>query len=383
MKKQLLFVYWCILASPFAVFSQTLIHVADLSFKMSSNSTEEFYYSFAEGDVMVVDFELKKGKGVDFEVIELPNQTKTKQYTARISNYRIKVSSTKVYLFRVTNDLGNKLCYLSIKRIPKSQETVNFNTGWQWKTLYDTTYSTYKEDSLVGHDTIHYTETVTEIASKDLSEIMLVDHTEDIPSVSSMIFNNNPRKCIMVKLPQNEVGPKWEKKVVGWGYWVCVGDHSNSWWSRNKELMVKGAQIAGTSFSPLGSFIAGEITYMLIPDESKVGNVIWAVIDNVVNKNAFMNGDQAYCVRHGDGPGASGTVSYEDKTQGTYYLCLRNDNPLGKIRVNVKVAALMETISYKDVDHQRTKIVPKYIKLTKVKRNISSRQVRVPMEEGK
>ena len=86
---------------------------------------------------MVMDFELKKGKNVDIEIVELPNQTKIKQLTARISNYRINVTSTKVYLFKITNGLGNKVCSLSIKRIPKSQETMNFNTGWKWKTLYD------------------------------------------------------------------------------------------------------------------------------------------------------------------------------------------------------------------------------------------------------
>lgn len=136
MKQKMFFVCLFVFAS-FIGFSQTPIRVADLSFKMKSNTTEEFYYSFAEGDVMVMDFELKKGKGVDIEVVELYTQTKIKQFTARISNYRINVTSSKVYLFKVTNGSGNKLCSLSIKRIPKSQETMNFNTGWKWKILYD------------------------------------------------------------------------------------------------------------------------------------------------------------------------------------------------------------------------------------------------------
>ena len=45
-----------------AIFAQTPVQVADLSFKLNGKTAEEFYYSFAEGDVMVVDFELAKGK---------------------------------------------------------------------------------------------------------------------------------------------------------------------------------------------------------------------------------------------------------------------------------------------------------------------------------
>ena len=64
MKPKIFFAYLFLFASISFAFSQTSVRVADLSFKMKSNSTEEFYYSFAEGDVMVVDFELRKGKGV-------------------------------------------------------------------------------------------------------------------------------------------------------------------------------------------------------------------------------------------------------------------------------------------------------------------------------
>ena len=103
--------------------AQPSIQVADLSFKMNGGSTEEFYYSFAEGDVIVVDFELAKGKGVQFEIVELPNQVKTSQFTARLTDYKVNVFSTKVYLFKITNGMGGKMCSLHIKRIvpaPKS-----------------------------------------------------------------------------------------------------------------------------------------------------------------------------------------------------------------------------------------------------------------------
>ena len=367
------------------ILAQTPVLVADLSFKLNSNTAEEYYYSFAEGDVIVVDFELDKGKGVQFEIMELPNQIKTSQFTAKMTDYRLNVFSTKVYLFRIANGFGNKMCSLHIKRIPKSEETMNFNTGWEWKTLYDTTYTHYSEDSLVGHDTVHYMETVKEEASREVSEVILEDKIQEIRS-SGVIISDNPRAFVEIKLPQNQGGTNWKKKVVGWGYWLCVGDNSNSFWSQNKDLVARSAStIAGATVGPIGSFIAGGVTSLLIPNAGKADNVRWSIVQYGYEVNSFMKGGPicpSSCLKNGDGPGAAGRF-IDNNTQGTYYLCLYNDNIHDRIRVTIKVSALVETITYKDVDYPRTRIVPQYVKVQKVRRNITSRQVRVPVNEGK
>lgn len=379
------FLYIFLILNATALFAQTPIQVADLSFKLNGNTIEEFYYSFAEGDVMVVDFKLDKGKGVQFEIIELPNQIKTSQFTAKMTDYRLNVFSTKVYLFRITNGSGNKMCSLHIKRIPKSQETMNFNTGWEWKTLYDTTYTHYSEDSLVGHDTMHYVETVKEVESREVSEVILEDKIQEIRS-AGVIVNDNPRTFVEIKLPQNQKGTNWEKKVIGWGYWLCVGDNSNSIWSQNKDLVAKSAStIAGAAVGPVGSLIAGGVTSLLIPNAGKADNVRWSIVQYGHDVNAFMNGGTicpSSCLKNGDGPGAAGKF-VDNNTQGTYYLCLYNDNIHNRIRVTIKISALLETTTYKDVDYPRTRIVPQYVKVSKIRRNITSQQVRVPVDEGK
>lgn len=370
------------LSIPAIVCSQTPIHVTDLSFKMNSNSTEEFYYSFAAGDVIVVDFELKKGKAIDFEVIELPNLTKTKQYTARITNYRINVSTTKVYLFRVTNGFGNKMCSLSIKRIPKSQETADFNTGWQWKTLYDTTYTTYKEDSLVGHDTVYYTETVKEVASREMKEELLFNNTVEIRSIG-LLDHDNPRSYVKVSLPVNQSGHNFEKKVIGWGYLLNVGDKSDVDLKKKNDYMVEGASVVTTllSGSKLAGFIVGKVAGSVF-NNSGSDNVVWAIVANLDNKNAFMNGQAYNYLRHGDGTAVYGKF-VNDYNQGDYYICMYNDNLHDRIHVNVQASAVVETTTYKDVDYQRTRVVPKYVKLTKTRMITSSRQVRVPIDDVK
>ena len=358
----------------FIVFPQTSVRVADLSFKMKSNSTEEFYYSFAEGDVMVVDFELRKGKGVKIEVIELPYQTKINQFTARISNYRMNVTSTKVYLFRVTNGMGNKLCSLGIKRIPKSQETVNFNTAWQWKTIYDTTYTTYKEDSLVRHDTLHYTETVKEVISKETSDVELVNISVQVHSIG-IIDHDNPHTFIKVELPKNYVFDNVEQRVYGWAWWIGVT-------SRNHQVL--GRILKEIPSLPgildIKKFLLGTVVDLVIPEGTD--NIHWYIVNNGSDVNAFMRGQSFSCIAKNFGSGAYS--KYIDKnTQGTFYICLYNEYSHSQVTVKVQAVAIIETITYKDVDYQRTKVVPQYVTLTKQRMNITSSQVRVPLEDIK
>lgn len=364
-------------------FSQTPIVVTDMSFKPSGSEPEELYYSFAEGDIIVVDFEVVKGKNIkSLEVIELPSSMKFSSFKpSSISQKKINVNQKGVYLFRIDAGIGGKVCNLKISRIPKDQSTERFNTGWKWEVLYDTTYTHYKKDSLIGYDTIHYVETVKEVTSRELSEVILEDRTEEIRSIG-WIVHDNPRTYVEISLPQNQSGNNWEKKVVGWGYWLCVGENSNSFWSRNKAMVSKSATIAGNTLGPIGGLIAGGVTSLVIPDAESVDNVRWSIVRNGQDVQDFLNGGEicSYsCLRSGNGPGASGRF-VDGYKQGRYYICLYNDNPHYPIRVTVKASALVETTTYQDVDYQRTKITPKYIKVPKVSSIVSSHKIRVPVE---
>ncbi len=381
MKKILFFIILCSLI--YEAFSQNPIVVADISFKPSGSEPEELYYSFAEGDIIVVDLEVVKGKNIkSFEVIELPSSMKFSSFKpSSISQKKINVNQKGVYLFRIDAGIGGKVCNLKISRIPKDQSTERFNTGWKWEVIYDTTYTHYEEDSLTRYDTMHYVETVKEVTTRELSEVILEEKTEEIRSYG-IISHDNPRTFVEIVLPQNQSGNNWEKKVVGWGYWLCVGNNSNSFWSRNKEMVSKSASFAGNTLGPIGGLIAGVVTSLAIPDASSVDNVIWSIVRNGQEVQSFMNGGaicSSSCLRNGNGPGASGSF-VDGYKQGKYYICLYNDNTHDRIRVTVKVSALMETTTYQDVDYQRTKITPKYIKVPKVSSIVSSHKIRVPIE---
>ena len=382
MKKLLFFIILCSLT--IKAFSQTPIVVADMSFKPSGSEPEELYYSFAEGDIIVVDLEVVKGKNIkSFEVIELPSSTKFSSFKpSSISQKQINVTQKGVYLFRIDAGIGGKVCNLKISRIPKNKSTERFNTGWKWEVIYDTTYTHYEEDSLIRYDTTYYVETVKEVSSRELSEVILEEKTEEIRSYG-IINHENPRTFVEIVLPQNQSGNNWEKKVVGWGYWLCVGN-SNGFWTRNKEMVSKSASsIAGATLGPIGALIAGGVSSLVIPDASSVDeNVIWSIVRNGQEVQNFMNGCDicsSSCLRHGDGPGASGSF-VDGYKQGSYYICLYNDNKHYRIIVTVKVSALMESTTYQDVDYQRTRVTPKYVKVSKVRSSVSSHKIRVPAE---
>ena len=358
-------------------FAQNQIFVSDLFLEIDGNSTKEIYYSFAKGDVIVINFELTKGKGVDFEVIELPNQVRTNKYTAQLTNFRINVPSTKVYLLRITNGHGKKRCSLNINRIPKSQETANFNTAWQWKTVYDTTYTTYKEDSLVRHDTLHYTETMKEVVSKEMSEVVLANNNELVHSIG-IIEYDNPRKFIKIKLPENRKYGNTEQRVYGWTYWIGVTSKK----SHILSNLIKGGTNVIPGIPKLVKYLLGTAVDITIPKESEADIIYWYLVNNGNDADNFIKGQPFSWVTKGYGTGAYSKF-VNNNTKGTYYICLYNKEYVHwSVNVCVQVVALVETITYKDVDYQRTKIVPQYVTLTKKRMNITSSQVRVPVEDN-
>lgn len=358
--------------------AQTPIVVADMSFKEPS----EFYYSFAEGDLIVIDFDMVKGKNVkSFEVIELPNNTKYSTLKPAKFNKEIVVAQKAVYLFRINTGSG-KVCNLKISRIPKDKTTEKFSTAWKWKTLYDTTYSYYKEDSLVGFDTIPYVETKKEIAREELREEVLFDHGVEINS-SGLISQNNPREVVKISLPQNYNSEYKSEKVIAWVYWLAVGDNSNSIWSKNKNLVSGMTEAVGSLFlSPLAAYALGKIPKLIIPDPQEKNSIIMCLVKEKINSEfAIEDPGTTYSVLTKNRvTGSYEKFINEDRLQGNYYLELYNDKTFGKIRVYVKANAIIKTTYYKDVQIQKYKVEKNYVKVNRIKMNVESTTVRTPVE---
>ena len=139
-----------------ALFALEAVEVANLSFKIPARETQTFYYSFAAGDTIVINVEPIKGEDISGIIIrEWPASVKFQDTKTRWVDKKIAVPKTAVYCFELANTfLFRKTYELSIKRIPSSEELVNFNTGVTWETIYDTTYVAVVESTLIRKDTI-------------------------------------------------------------------------------------------------------------------------------------------------------------------------------------------------------------------------------------
>ena len=160
--KQMTFTLLTCLTILSAFGQQQPIDVAELTIKIRSLGSEELFYGFAEGDQIIFNFEELNGKELkEVEIIELPSSSKFMDYkTTKIENKKILVNQKGVYQFKFNNSaLVGRICKVKIQRIPKSEEFISFNTNWEWKTLYDTTYVPYTQDSLVGYDTSYVNKT--------------------------------------------------------------------------------------------------------------------------------------------------------------------------------------------------------------------------------
>jgi hypothetical protein len=350
------------------------IDVADLTLKISGTGDEELYYGFAEGDQMIFSFEEINGKELkEIEIIELPSNSKFMDYkSVKIDNKKISVNKRSVYLFKFKNSaISGRICKVKIQRIPKTVDQITFNTNWEWKTLYDTTYVAYTQDSLVGYDTLKYKENVKELITTESIDEMILDKTQ---KVHSYMNDNSSYTYLRVDLPQNRKETYIEEVVTAWAYWIGVGEESSQAYAQNIKTVGKIASgVASVYGTPLAGVAVGAVTELLTPKSGE--DVTYAFIADFQNVQAFLAGQAYYQFDKGKGIAAYGKNT--NRLQGTFYIGLHNDNDWYGIDVNVKIVVIKQIKTYEDVEYDREKIEPKYVKLNKQRMVINKRQIRV------
>lgn len=353
------------------------VDVAEITLKVKSGGTEELIYGFAEGDQIIFNFEETAGKELkEVEIIELPNNSKFKDFKSiKIENKVINVYKKSLFSFKFYNSsLSARICKVKIQRIPKSEDLINFNTNWTWKTIYDTSYVAYKQDSLIGYDTVRYTEYIKELSQTIQTEELIFDKTQTIHSK----WNSTENKTwLFFTLPSNQSSPYETKKVIAWAYWVGVGTVASDAWKQNVKIagnIVKGAAQLFTT--PLGAFAIGAVTNLVTP-QTGTGEDVYYSITNEIGKEGFIAGVDYKAFGNGVGIAGYQKFTAEALCQGTYFVCLLNDNKVTPIDVNVKVVAIIEIKKYEDRPYPRMKINPRKITLTKQRMVINKTQVRI------
>jgi hypothetical protein len=342
-------------------FAQNPVDVADLTLKVKANSSEEFLYSFAEGDQIVFSFSEVDGKELkEVEITEYPEDSKFLGYeTSKIDKKIINVIEKGVYKFRFKNShlLKGRICQIKILRIPASEASKNFNTNVKWVTEQDTTWNTYTKDFVIGYDTLLVQKTKKVIDKEETVEEIIMDKSQRVHSQTN---DNGNKTFVFFSLPDNSAADFETKKVIAWAYWIGVGEESNKAWQQNRKTLSSGvSKAASMAFTPLGALAAGTLTNLILPTIGE--DVKYGLVDET-NKGYFMNGMEYRAYDFGKGVAGYKRFTDPQLCQGKFYIVLYNDNLMQGIDANIKVSALIERKIYKNVDYTEVQSKPRYEK---------------------
>lgn len=339
-------------------YGQTTLEVTDQTIKIPAMKTETLEFGFAEGDQIVLSFFEVDGKELkSLEVIEYPSTIKYSDFkTYAIENKTIQVNKKAVYHFKFSNEsVTGKVCKIKIQRIPASEQTRNFNTNVTWEPKQDTTWNTYTRNVIVGYDTTYHQQTKKEVLKTEISEVLLLEKNQ---RVHTSMNSYGDKSYVSFTLPASVSEAYKTSKVIGWAYWIGVGQESAEVW--NEQISSIGGIVEGVASmytSPLGAYLLGEITTLLIPKNGD--NVFYALTDHD-NKNLFLADQVFNAFDKGEGMGGYKKIVDADMCNGTFYIVLYNDNSIDAIDVNVKVSSIVETTTYEDRVHMEQKISPRY-----------------------
>lgn len=372
MKRYLFYIIFIFTVS--GAFAQTPVTVCDQSLKIGAMGEETFYYGFAEGDQIVFDFEEVNGKELkEIEIVELPSSSKYSAFkTAKVTDKKIYVNQKGVYSFRFKNGAAaGRICNVKIQRIPESPATQKFNTGWKWKTVYDTTYSHYTEDSLVGYKTIYYQETVKELAKDPIYINKKI--ADETPIIHSKTSAEGQYSDFNINIPKNITNTYRTEKVIDCYIILGLGD------AAIKQL----ASVVSDVTKAIASVPGPQQAYTATAAATaKAVATISSTKDDDIKYTIYkINNGGSSIIK----PQASFTSAAEwhfpsGYLQGNYKIVFYNDNIFDALKIKYTCYAIVEVKEFKDVTYDREKQEPQFVKVNKTKMSVSSHQVRTTIE---
>jgi hypothetical protein len=297
--------------------AQPAVDVAESTLKVAALSEEVFYYGFAAGDQLLFSFEEVNGKELkEIEIIALPGSSRFMDYkTRKVETKTFSVTQTGIYKFRFSNGaITGRICRFSIKRVPGSEQTRNFNTTVFWETKYDTTYTMVDERYLIRSDT---------------AAVTVVDQTAKVSSTNALNGNSN-KTVVDIILPEG---------TISWSYYIGVGREGREAYEAAKSKALNGAAMVAARIPGYGTMAAlalyGANYFSKVQGED---NVKYYFISNWDNVLAFEAGNTFYQYKQGDV--INDASQMKSPLIGKTYLGLSNDNIMEPIDVLVKVTAI-------------------------------------------
>nr|WP_294862404.1 hypothetical protein [uncultured Fluviicola sp.] len=318
-----LFALALLLLSSLSGYSQEAVELIESTIKLGLSEEKEFYFGFAEGDQIVLNVNVVKGRKLgEVEVAEYPNTTRFTDYdTRKINDKKFQVTKEGIYKFRFSNtSRRTKIFKIRIQRIPLNDQTKNFNSEVLWKTITDTTYQTTQERYLERTDTTYS------------------DFFSATPQISSRnaLNGNNPRQLLTFNLPQN---------TVAWSFYIGVGSEGKEEYDRARKDFIKAGSkvaLAIPGYGPMAALALTGVNYMA--EVQGKDNVKYYFLASPEDAQQFNVGQPFKRYKAGDVI----TEASQMKTplSGTVYIGLVNDNSIEPIQVTVKASAVIVTKVY-------------------------------------
>jgi hypothetical protein len=353
-------IIFLICSSVLTLSAQSSIEVTDQTVKLDRQEDFELYFGFAAGDKILFSFEEINGKELkEIEILEYPNNSKFSEFkTKKIQNKTITIAKESIYVFKFKNsNIIGRICKVNIQRIPKSEDTKDFNTTVKWVTKQETTFNTYTKDVIIGYDTIYQQKSKKVLVKVDTTFNSLFDKTLRVHALTSL--DKSQHNTSSISLPKNiyfpnQNNPYQSTEVICWTYWIGVGKQSSENYEKTNKSIEDGISLVG-ALSGNSALASLAITGISLFQQPGVG-------DNVSYKFIGYRNGENFIIDHGDVVSASGR---NDKIkQGSFTIDLYNDNYMDVIDVDLKMIVMQVNKTWEDLVYTEQVITPKYEKQT-------------------
>lgn len=367
------------------------IDVAELTIKVGGMKTKELFYGFANGDQIVFNFNDVNGKPMkEIEIIELPTNSKFMEFkSTSIVDKKIKVNKNSVYKFIFRNSaVIGRICKIKIQRIPQSIDFMDFNTDWEWKTLFDTIHVPYTQDSIVGYDTTYYPYTRKELVRIDT----IFDEVQSAENKIWVYSGGNLKACFgkSASCTKQMVTLKYHPNTETLLIWIGVGQETRNAYNNLSKSLAKVAIKSGTAYLTAGSSVlASSLTNKAVEDQIKnlptQKNVLDIFLTNSQNANSWYNayGTNIYDYSYKG-------LAYKDRVNlkiilkkelnqiapNTMTLCLKNNSKVVGVESYVNVVAVRYQKIYDYIEYKKEKITPRKVTLNKTKMIVKTSKIR-------
>jgi len=293
--------------------AQETVFLAENTLSVEQNQPVKLYYGFHEGDQLSIEVDVIKGRKIDGMEISLIESSSifSDVKIKRIKNKMIPIAKTGIYVLTFKNNARKtKIVRLKLNRITTT-ENKSFNSTVTWKTVYDTTYTTIQEDYIIKKDTTVYN---------------LIDQVAKLNSQTNLSGNN--KNSIAFTLPKN---------TTSWSYYIGVGQESQkSFEDATQSLSGLSKTVSKIPGFGLMAAIALNIAPVISKAQGKE-DVSFHITD-MENGLLFWDGKPFSSLKKGKVIQDYGTLNHHDN--GTFYVCMLNDNAMVGISVTVKVTAI-------------------------------------------